>query len=281
MTRPISETDFDCFFEPKPRHQSCGEGCNCPEPCLCTKPCPCTSRQSADSDSDSDSTEPAQPTSEAETQPTPESEASDRKRKSCIRFYKHMLIHMASALEYLCEKYTNWSLKDFSKSIAGNTDDFDQVLDKIYDRYGDLRTRWVPNPLFTLIFEFLTSAVFNYISNCIFGPKSVFASPINSDVMSQLMKGVTGASGPSSPASPFCTQASSSSSSGSSFSPNSNSSQPMYATQVPIVTACPVQSNPSPNSQSMCAAQEAMQTAMDEALQAMRIQALRDQGCKW
>ena len=271
MNQPIPIVNLNCLFEPKPQSCTAAE-CKC-NPCECD-PCICNCH-------DSSPAEPAQPT---------EADVQALKREKCIRFYKSLLINAACGLEFLCEKYTSWNLKDFSKSVGNNTDDFDQVLGKVYDRYGDIRTRWTPNPFLTLIFEFLTSALFNYISNCIFGPRSGLRGNIQSDVMSQLMKGVTTTAPATSDEVRFATSQPT--------VPATQPTQPMCAASIqsdilsqirrggnPAVPVCPSQPTvplcPSQPTQLTCAAQIDMQAAMEQAMQAMRIQSLRDQGCKW
>ncbi|BCS83092.1 hypothetical protein QLL95_gp1031 [Cotonvirus japonicus] len=92
-----------------------------------------------------------------------------RNKKNKVKFYKGVLINIISGVELLNEKYDPFAikLKDWSKQVASDMDDYTEVLGEIYEKYKHIGGNMAPE--IKLIFMIIMSGVTFHISQQMFG----------------------------------------------------------------------------------------------------------------
>lgn len=94
----------------------------------------------------------------------------DRRHKSNqVKFYKQMLLNIVCGVEFINDKYNpfEFKMKDWSKQIAGDMDDYTEVLEEIYEKYRDKGGKMAPE--IRLLFMIIMSGVTYHLSNTLFG----------------------------------------------------------------------------------------------------------------
>ncbi|XWV25649.1 hypothetical protein QJ856_gp0104 [Tupanvirus deep ocean] len=63
-------------------------------------------------------------------------------RNNNIKFYKQLLLNGTCFVEFMNEKYDpfDFKLKDFSKELASNLDNYTEVMGKLYDKYKNAKS---------------------------------------------------------------------------------------------------------------------------------------------
>lgn len=112
-----------------------------------------------------------------------------RDKKVQVRFYKNTLLTIVCGIEFLNDKYDPFAfkLKDWSKQIAAEQDDYTEVLEELYEKYKDKGGKMAPE--IRLLFMIMMSAITFHLSQTLFGPggmKDAIAN--NPNILNQLMK---------------------------------------------------------------------------------------------
>lgn len=96
-----------------------------------------------------------------------------RNKENQVKFYKQMLINVTCGIEMLNEKFDPFSfhLKDWSKQVAMEVDDYTEVLEEIYEKYKDTGGQMAPE--LRLVFALMMSAVGHHVSSTMFGSTSL------------------------------------------------------------------------------------------------------------
>lgn len=91
------------------------------------------------------------------------------KKNQQINFYKLLFINVISGLEIFNEKYDPYglNLKDWSKTIASNIEDYRPIFEKLYEKYKD-RAIVELQPEVQLYIWTIMSALGQHISNHLF-----------------------------------------------------------------------------------------------------------------
>lgn len=117
----------------------------------------------------------------------------DRRHKNNqVKFYKQILLNIVCGVEFLNEKYDPFAfkLKDWSKQVAADMDDYTEVLEEIYEKYKDKGGKMSPE--IRLLFMIIMSGVTFHLSQALFGPSGVGeAIKSNPNMLSGIMKVLT------------------------------------------------------------------------------------------
>lgn len=116
-----------------------------------------------------------------------------RNRKNQVRFYKQVLLGIVCGAEFLNEKYDPFSfkLKDWSKQIAADMDDYTEVLEEIYEKYKDKGGKFAPE--IRLLFMIILSGVTFHLSQTLFGIgglKDTLGNNTNPNILNKLLGGL-------------------------------------------------------------------------------------------
>jgi hypothetical protein len=92
-----------------------------------------------------------------------------RNKNNKVKFYKNILLNIVSGVEFLNDKYDPFAfkLKDWSKQIASDMDDYTEVLEELYEKYKDRGGNFSPEV--RLLFMILMSGVTYHLSQALFG----------------------------------------------------------------------------------------------------------------
>ncbi|AVL94753.1 hypothetical protein ma367 [Moumouvirus australiensis] len=114
-----------------------------------------------------------------------------RNKTNQVKMYKQILLTIISGTEFLNEKYNPFEvkLKDWSKQIATDMDDYTEVLEEIYEKYRDRGGKMPPE--FRLLFMIILSGVTFHLSQSLFGPGGLKdAISNNPNVINKLLGGL-------------------------------------------------------------------------------------------
>lgn len=92
-----------------------------------------------------------------------------RHKTNQVKFYKQVLLNVVCGIEFLNDKYNpfEFKLKDWSKQIASDLDDYTEVLEELYEKYKDKGGKMAPE--IRLLFMIIMSGVTYHLSNALFG----------------------------------------------------------------------------------------------------------------
>lgn len=92
-----------------------------------------------------------------------------RNKSNQVKFYKQILLNIVCGIEFLNEKYDPFAfkLKDWSKQIATDMDDYTEVLEEIYEKYKNKGGKMAPE--IKLLFMIIMSGVTYHLSQTLFG----------------------------------------------------------------------------------------------------------------
>ncbi|XWV25154.1 hypothetical protein QJ856_gp0618 [Tupanvirus deep ocean] len=117
-----------------------------------------------------------------------------RNKTNQVKFYKQILLNVVCGVEFLNDKYNpfEFKLKDWSKQVASDMDDYTEVLEEIYEKYKDRGGKMAPE--IRLLFMIIMSGVTFHLSQALFGngglDKTVQNNPnILNKLLGGLMKG--------------------------------------------------------------------------------------------
>lgn len=114
-----------------------------------------------------------------------------RKKTNQVKFYKNILINVISGIEFLNDKYDPFDikLKDWSKQVATDVDDYTEILEEIYDKHRNKLGKMSPE--IKLLFMLIMSGVTYHISQALFGSAGLSdAVKNNPNILSKLMGGL-------------------------------------------------------------------------------------------
>lgn len=115
---------------------------------------------------------------------------TDKKNKTNhVKFLKQVLLNIICGAEFLNQRYfpSTFYLKDWSKEMAANMDDYTEVLEEFYDKYKDRLTNPIPmSPEARILSMVATNMLTFHLSQSLFG-SSNHSAP-QSNVLSKLMK---------------------------------------------------------------------------------------------
>ena len=127
----------------------------CPAPRLCkiSEPCPTTVRPVA--------------------KPV-DSAVEVQKKKNTVQVWKNVFIVLAGGVEYFNEYYDplGLNLKDLSKQIACNIDDYTPLFEKFYDMYKD-QLNVEASPMEKLLMQLIMECLTCHLTRSLFGSSSV------------------------------------------------------------------------------------------------------------
>lgn len=114
-------------------------------------------------------------------------------KRQKVKFYKQVLLSIVSGAELFNDKYNpfEFKLKDWSKQVASDMDDYTDVLGEIYEKYrSNGSSRFGPE--FRLLFMIVISAVSFQISKAMFGENGLGKQISNNpNIVKSLMSGLT------------------------------------------------------------------------------------------
>lgn len=117
-----------------------------------------------------------------------------RAKNNQVKFYKQILLNIVCGIEIVNDKYNpfEFKIKDWSKQIASDMDDYTEVLEELYEKYRDKGGKMAPE--MRLLFMIIMSGVTFHLSQTLFGAgglgETVTRNPnIISKIMGGLMKG--------------------------------------------------------------------------------------------
>jgi hypothetical protein len=116
-----------------------------------------------------------------------------RDKTNQVKFYRNMLLNIVCGIEFLNEKYDPFAfkLKDWSKQMAADQDDYTEVLEELYEKYKDKGGKMPPE--IRLLFMIIMSGVTFHLSQTLFGPSGMKgAIESNPNVLNILLKTVMG-----------------------------------------------------------------------------------------
>lgn len=94
---------------------------------------------------------------------------NQRDKQNQVKFYGNALLLIVSGIEFLNEKYNpfDFKLKDWSKQVAADKDDYSEVLEELYEKYKDRGGKMAPE--IKLVFLIIMSGVTYHLSQTLFG----------------------------------------------------------------------------------------------------------------
>lgn len=117
----------------------------------------------------------------------------DRRHKhNQVKFYKQILLNIVCGVEFLNDKYNpfEFKLKDWSKQIAADMDDYTEVLEEIYEKYKDKGGKMAPE--IRLLFMIIMSGVTFHLSQALFGSSGLSDTIQNNpNILNKLIGGLT------------------------------------------------------------------------------------------
>jgi len=114
-----------------------------------------------------------------------------RKKENQVKFYKNILINVISGIEFLNDKYDpfDFKLKDWSRQVATDMDDYTEVLEELYDKHRNKMGKMSPE--IKLLFMIVMSGVTYHISQALFGSAGLGdAVKNNPNVLNKLIGGL-------------------------------------------------------------------------------------------
>ncbi|AEQ33195.1 hypothetical protein [Acanthamoeba polyphaga mimivirus] len=114
-----------------------------------------------------------------------------RNKTNQVKMYKQVLFTIISGTEFLNEKYNPFDvkLKDWSKQVATDMDDYTEVLEEIYEKYRDKGGKMSPE--IRLLFMIIMSGVTFHLSQSLFGPGGLNdAISNNPNIIGKLLGGL-------------------------------------------------------------------------------------------
>lgn len=114
-----------------------------------------------------------------------------RNKNNQVKFYKQILLNIVCGAEFLNEKYNpfEFKLKDWSKQVASDMDDYTEVLEEIYEKYKDKGGKMAPE--IRLLFMIIMSGVTFHLSQALFGSGGLGDTiKSNPNILNQLLGGL-------------------------------------------------------------------------------------------
>ena len=119
-----------------------------------------------------------------------------RNKSNQVNFYWQVLFGMVAGAEFLNEKYNpfEFKLKDWSKQIAQDRDNYTEVLEEIYEKYKNRGGK--TSPEIRLLFLIILSGVTFHLSKTLFGADGLSsAMQSNPNVLQNMLGGLIGGKG--------------------------------------------------------------------------------------
>jgi len=116
-----------------------------------------------------------------------------RNKHNQVKFYKGILLTVVSGAEFVNERYNpfEFKLKDWSKQVALETDDYTEIFEELYEKYKD--TGGTQSPEVRLIFKLVMSCVTYHVSNYLLGSGGLASTlSSNPNILGKLMSSFTG-----------------------------------------------------------------------------------------
>lgn len=113
-----------------------------------------------------------------------------RNKEVQVKFYKQILLNIVCGVEFLNEKYDpfDFKLKDWSKTIAADMDDYTEVLEELYEKYKNKGGNMPPE--IRLLFMIIMSGVTYHLSKVLFGDEGLTNTIKNNpNVLNKLLSG--------------------------------------------------------------------------------------------
>ena len=113
-----------------------------------------------------------------------------RNKNNQVKFYKQVLLNIVCGAEFVNDKYNpfEFKLKDWSKQIAADMDDYTEVLEEIYEKYKDRGGKMAPE--IRLLFMIIMSGVTFHLSQSLFGSGGLDATmQKNPNLINKLLGG--------------------------------------------------------------------------------------------
>lgn len=114
-----------------------------------------------------------------------------RHKANQVKFYKNMLINIISGVEFLNDRYNpfEFKLKDWSRQVATDVDDYTEILEEIYEKYKDKGGKMAPE--IRLLFLIIMSGVTYHLSNSLFSAGGLNETIKNNpNILNKLMGGL-------------------------------------------------------------------------------------------
>jgi len=91
-----------------------------------------------------------------------------RNKTNQVKFYKQVLLNIVCGVEFLNDKYDpfEFKLKDWSKQVAADMNDYTEVLEEIYEKYKDKGGKMAPE--IRLLFMIIMSGITYHLSHVLF-----------------------------------------------------------------------------------------------------------------
>lgn len=92
-----------------------------------------------------------------------------RNKHNQVKLYKNVLLNIVCGIEFMNDKYDPFDIKlrDWSKQVASDMDDYTEVLEEIYEKYKDSGGKMSPE--IKLLFMIIMSGVTFHLSQTLFG----------------------------------------------------------------------------------------------------------------
>lgn len=123
-----------------------------------------------------------------------------RDKRNQVKFYKGILLNIVSGVEFVNGKYNpfEFKLKDWSKQVATELDDYTEVLEEIYEKYKDKGGKMAPE--FKLLMMIVFSGVTFHVSGMLFGSEGLGSTiKSNPNMIGQLLGGLMKGGNPMEP----------------------------------------------------------------------------------
>ena len=114
-----------------------------------------------------------------------------RNKNNQVKFYKQILLNIVCGAEFVNEKYNpfEFQLKDWSKQVASDMDDYTEVLEEIYEKYKDRGGKMAPE--IRLLFLIIMSGVTFHLTKALFGSEGLgSAIQNNPNILNKLLGGL-------------------------------------------------------------------------------------------
>lgn len=114
-----------------------------------------------------------------------------RNKNNQVKFYKQILLNVVSGAEFMNDRYNpfEFKLKDWSKQVASDLDDYTEVLEEIYEKYKHVGGKMAPE--IKLVFMIIMSGVTYHISQSLFGNGGLDATiQSNPNIVNKLFGGL-------------------------------------------------------------------------------------------
>ena len=92
----------------------------------------------------------------------------NRHKENQVKFYGRILITIISGAEFVNDKYNpfEFKLKDWSKQVASDMDEYTEILEELYEKYKDKGGKMAPE--IKLLFMIIMSGVTYHLSQTLF-----------------------------------------------------------------------------------------------------------------